>query len=80
MPDHKNNTHGNHNAMIDDCGNSGVSGGLGNEDDDSSNNGAGVSFVQEWINTYAFISREFILLFHHQFFINLLARKKTSSD
>lgn len=59
----------NRNAMIDDCGGSGASVGIGNEDDEDPNNGAGISFVQEWINTYAFISREFISLL---FFYSLL--------
>lgn len=51
--------------MIDDCG---VSGGgrIVDEEmeyDESPINGASVSFVQEWINTYIFLSREFTLSF-----------------
>lgn len=65
MSGHNNNTKAsldNRNAVIDDCGGGGVNGGIGNEDDEGLNNGASVSFVQEWINTYAFISREFIII------------------
>jgi hypothetical protein len=52
---------GNHiSTMIDECGN-----------EEDGNNRANVDFVQEWINTYTFISREFILSFNFYFdFIN----------
>lgn len=59
----------NRNAMIDDCGGSGAIVGIGNEDDEDPNNGAGISFVQEWINTYAFISREFISSYYFLIFL-----------
>lgn len=54
--------------MIDDCGN-----GESNEEDEN------VDFVQEWINTYTFLSREFILSFNFLLFFDFINTCKIAS-